>query len=163
MPLKRIVRNGWAGVLAVALAAGLAGCTPMSAGYVVNLGAGEPLELRSVCDDERFTSVLVRYAIDGDPEANFDQEPIWSVEFEEGSEPAVVLLFQDNPGGVAKFGQVDIDWDREMAVIGETESGRGHGVAGNLSGLAAADVIWQRGVEGLDVFEQKLSKRDFGC
>jgi hypothetical protein len=163
MSLGRIVRKGPAGVLAVALVAGLTGCVPPSTGYVVNPGGGEPLELRSVCDDEWFSAVTVRYVINGDPSAFEAQEPIWSVEFPEGSEPGIVKLFEDNPGGTAQFGQGDIDWDRDMSVIWDG-NGSLLGLGGNLGDLAPGNVIWNAGkVEALDVFELMVPDRGFGC
>jgi hypothetical protein len=163
MQLGRIVKNGWTAVLVLVLAGVLAGCSPLRTGYIVNPGAGEALELRSVCDDEWFSAVTVRYVINGDPSAFAAQEPIWSVEFPEGSEPGVVLLFEDNPGGVAQFGKTDIEWDRDMSV---TWRGNGslRGVMGYLGDLAPGNVIWNAGkVEALDVFEEKAPKRGFGC
>jgi hypothetical protein len=164
MQIGRLDEKGWTAVLALALVTGLGGCSPLRTGYVVNPGAGEPLELRSPCDGERFTSVLVRYVVDGDPEAYFAQTPVWSVEFPESSGAEVVLLFEDNPGGTAELGQVDIDWDRDMVVLWETESGAGtgRGVGGDLGDLAPGNVIWQSGGHELDVFEQKAPKRGFG-
>jgi hypothetical protein len=162
MQIGRVVKNSSAGALAVALVAGLAGCIPPRSGYVVNPGGGQPLELRSVCDGEQFSAVWVLYEIE-DRSAFDAQEPIWQVEFPEGSEPGAVLLFQDNPGGAAQFGQADIDWDRDMSVAWESEGGSGFGLGGDLGDLAPGSVIWQSGVEELDVFEQKAPKRGFGC
>jgi hypothetical protein len=163
MQIGELAKRGWAATLAVVLAGTLAGCSPLPPGYVVNPGAGEPLELRSVCNGNRFSAVWVVYVINGDPSAYEAQEPLWRVEFPEGSEPAVVLLFEDNPGGMSEFGQADIDWDRDMAVTFESEIGSGRGVVGYLGDLAPGDVIWNGGVEALDVFEEKAPDRAFGC
>ncbi|MDR1768120.1 MAG: hypothetical protein LBR32_06810 [Propionibacteriaceae bacterium] len=138
----------------------LAGCSPLSAGFVAVEDGRYVLEIPEACG-MRIFHVGVAYLEGSGSEGDF-----WAADAEPGMAANRVVLFEPNDGYVATGDGASVDVGRSVVMKWDEAADGGPGfVSGVLGDLAPGRVLWREDMLSADDYGRQVLGRlaDFRC
>jgi hypothetical protein len=140
-------------LFACGCALGLAGCTPVSAGFITTKDGGYVLTIPERCG-LKIVNVSVAYYTDGS-EPNPD---LWAATAELDLASNQVILFQPNDGYKTEGDPTKVDFTRELDIgWGEGENDSPAGAAGVLADLGPDQVLWANGITSSGDYDRETT------